>query len=192
MGECKFLLKTHAGISFLENQLRTALTFDFDKIVVVCSPERSEDVKRIISSLHSERILFVLNDQAGSERFYSIQCGLKLLKDHDQCFIQNTDCPELIIKTMMPNLVHIFPVIHNTMLNGILQSKNTTLGQWLLPNKTFFILHTTDNILEFRSTHNGRERWSWSILAAHTCLTHSWAIVDDYGACIVTHFRVAN
>ncbi|MBK6522714.1 MAG: NTP transferase domain-containing protein [Sphingobacteriaceae bacterium] len=100
MGECKFLLKTHAGISFLENQLRTALTFDFDKIVVVCSPERSEDVKRIISSLHSERILFVLNDQAGSERFYSIQCGLKLLKDHDQCFIQNTDCPELIIKTL--------------------------------------------------------------------------------------------
>jgi len=100
MGECKFLLKTHAGISFLENQLRTALKFAFEKIVVVCSLERSEDVKRIIDSLHSERVQLVLNNKINSERFYSIQCGLRSLSDYDQCFIQNTDCPDLTIKTL--------------------------------------------------------------------------------------------
>ena len=100
MGKCKFLLHTHAKISFLESQLRSALTFPFDKIVVVSSPAHFEDINKIISLINSDRIEVVINDNEKSERFHSLQCGFRALTEIDQYFIQNSDCPELNRETI--------------------------------------------------------------------------------------------
>ncbi|MBK9283019.1 MAG: NTP transferase domain-containing protein [Sphingobacteriaceae bacterium] len=95
MGECKFLLKTPSGISFLENQIRAALTCNLDKIIIVTSTLHSEEIRKIIDVHNTKRIQMVINENNKSERFYSIQCGLKALKKFNYCFIHNTDCPEL-------------------------------------------------------------------------------------------------
>jgi hypothetical protein len=42
----------------------------------------------------------------------------------------------------MPDLLHIIPVGNNTVLNGISQSENTTLGLSLITNVGVLLTHT--------------------------------------------------
>lgn len=90
--------------------------------------------------------------------------------------------PHLIIKTMMPNLIHIIPITNNTMLNWIFQTKYTSFSKCFFTNKTLFVLHTTNYVLKFWSAYYWWEWCSWSILATYTCFAHSGTIVDyDWG-----------
>ena len=95
MGECKFLLKTADGITFLEKQLNSALLFPFNKITVVSSLHNYARTDKVCSSLRSDKIEVIINQFPERERFYSIQCGLRHMIGFDHCFIQNADNPEL-------------------------------------------------------------------------------------------------
>ena len=42
--------------------------------------------------------------------------------------------PQLIVEGVMPDLLHVIPIGHNTMLDGVLEGQNTSLGLGLIPN----------------------------------------------------------
>ena len=49
---------------------------------------------------------------------------------------------EFVVEGVMPDLLHIIPVGDNTVLNGISQSENTTLGLRLITNIRVLLAHT--------------------------------------------------
>ena len=78
---------------------------------------------------------------------------------------------ELVVEGVVPNLLHVVPVGDNTVLNGVLQGKDTTLGLSLisgrqlvlaekeigLPNVRVLLTHTDHDPLVSGSTDDGTE-----------------------------------
>merc|ERR1719412_2964408 len=48
---------------------------------------------------------------------------------------------KLVIKRVMPDLLHVIPIGHNTMLDWILKSQHTTLALSLITHITVFLVH---------------------------------------------------
>jgi len=56
---------------------------------------------------------------------------------------------QLVVEGVMPNLLHVVPVGDNTVLNGVSQSEDTTLGLSLITNIRVLLTHTnhdTENL----------------------------------------------
>lgn len=56
---------------------------------------------------------------------------------------------QLVVEGVVPNLLHVVPVGDNTVLNGVSQSENTTLGLSLITNIRVLLTHTnhdTENL----------------------------------------------
>jgi len=49
---------------------------------------------------------------------------------------------ELVVEGVVPNLLHVIPVGDNTVLNGVAQSENTTLGLSLITDVGVLLTHT--------------------------------------------------
>ena len=79
---------------------------------------------------------------------------------------------ELVVEGVVPNLLHVVPVGDDTVLNGVLQGENTTLGLGLitrgqldlkiheavsLPNVRVLLTHTDHDTLVSGSTDDGTE-----------------------------------
>jgi hypothetical protein len=46
---------------------------------------------------------------------------------------------ELIVESVMPDLLHFFPVVHNTVLNGVVEGKNTSPELGLITNVALLV-----------------------------------------------------
>jgi len=92
MGQPKMLLKLKNGLSFIENLLIQYTHFGCEDLIVVVNKENLQLLKK---SMLSEKYSFtmVLNHHPEKERFYSIQCGLRDIKDSEFVFIHNVDNP---------------------------------------------------------------------------------------------------
>ncbi|KAJ0037014.1 hypothetical protein NL108_009121, partial [Boleophthalmus pectinirostris] len=49
---------------------------------------------------------------------------------------------QLIVEGVMPDLLHVIPVGHNTVLNGVLQGQDTPLALSFVTNVAVFLAHT--------------------------------------------------
>jgi len=58
---------------------------------------------------------------------------------------------------VMPNLFHVIPIGHDTMLNRVLQSEDTTLGLSFITNVRVLLSHANHDTLMTRATHNRGE-----------------------------------
>merc|ERR1719410_2615665 len=54
---------------------------------------------------------------------------------------------KLIIKGMMPDLLHVIPVGDNTMLDGVFQGEDSSLGLGLISNIRVLLSHTNHDTL---------------------------------------------
>ena len=99
MGECKFLLKNHNQISFLESEIESSLLLNINRLVVVTSKLYECQVNEIIKKINSKIIDLVINLKPQKERFYSLQCGLNKIIDFDYCFVHNADNPFINLHT---------------------------------------------------------------------------------------------
>uniref|UniRef100_A0A2P2MF65 Actin n=1 Tax=Rhizophora mucronata TaxID=61149 RepID=A0A2P2MF65_RHIMU len=70
----------------------------------------------------------------------------------------------------MPDLFHVIPVTYNSMLNGVFQSQNTSLGLSLISNICIFLAHSNHHTSMTRSTNNAGENSSWSIISSKSSL----------------------
>ena len=57
----------------------------------------------------------------------------------------------------MPDLLHIVPVGHDSVLNRVLQSQDSSLGLSLVTNICVLLVHTDHDTSVFWSSNDGRE-----------------------------------
>ena len=95
---------------------------------------------------------------------------------------------ELVVEGVMPDLLHVIPVGNDTMLDGVLQSQNTSLALRLITDVGVLLVHTNHDArpmktqwsysfyemyIHLRATNNGREYSSWGVITGESGLAHS-------------------
>jgi len=81
------------------------------------------------------------------------------------------------------------PIRYYSVLNGVLQGKDTTLGLSFVADVTVLLSHANHDSLMARSSDDGWENSSWSIISSKSSFAHTGSIVNDQGSnFFVTHF----
>jgi hypothetical protein len=97
---------------------------------------------------------------------------------------------ELIVEGVMPDLLHIIPVGDDSVLNGVLQGEDTSLGLSLITDIGILLTHTDHDTLMTGATNNGGEDSARSIISRESGFAHSGTIVNDKsGGVFVTHLE---
>ena len=88
------------------------------------------------------------------------------------------------------HLLHIIPVGDDTVLDGILQGKDTTLALSLISYVGILLAHTNHDSLVTGPSNDGGKDSPGSIISGKASLTHSGAIVHNESSnVVVTHFQ---
>merc|ERR1712114_118504 len=93
------------------------------------------------------------------------------LSEEDGLFLRGNT--ELIVEGVVPDLLHVIPVGDDSMLNGVLEGKDTSLGLGLISNIGILLSHTDHHTLVARTANNGGEDSSGSIISSKPCLAHT-------------------
>lgn len=97
---------------------------------------------------------------------------------------------ELVVEGVVPDLLHIVPVGHNTVLNGVLEGENTSLGLGLVTDVGILLVHANHDSRVAGATNDGREHGAWSIISSETGLAHTGAVINDECLNVLfCHFR---
>merc|ERR550534_1385708 len=83
------------------------------------------------------------------------------LSEEDGLFLRSNT--ELVVEGVMPDLLHIIPVGDDTVLNGVLQGEDTSLGLGLISNISVLLSHTDHDSLVAGAADNGGEDSSWGV-----------------------------
>merc|ERR1711974_114938 len=84
---------------------------------------------------------------------------------------------ELIVEGVMPDLLHVIPVGDDSMLNGVFQGENTSLGLSLITDIGILLTHTDHDTLMAWASNDGGEDSPGGIISGETGLAHAGAIV---------------
>merc|ERR1719341_445937 len=91
----------------------------------------------------------------------------------------------------MPDLLHIIPVGDDSVLDGVLQGEDTSLGLGLVTDIGVLLSHTDHDSLVTGMANDGGEDGAGSVISGETGLAHAGAIVDDQSSNVfVTHLVV--
>merc|ERR1719184_7049 len=99
------------------------------------------------------------------------------LSEEDGLFLRGNT--ELIVEGVVPDLLHIIPVGDDSVLNGVLEGKDTSLGQGFISNISILLSHTNHHTLVAGTSNNGREDSAGSVISSKSSLAHAGAIVND-------------
>merc|ERR1712054_213430 len=98
---------------------------------------------------------------------------------------------ELVVEGVMPDLLHIIPVGDDTVLNRVLQGKDTSLGLGLITYIGVLLTHTDHDTLVAGTANNGGEDSSGSVISGETGFAHAGAIVNNKSSnVLVTHVEL--
>ena len=75
---------------------------------------------------------------------------------------------ELVVEGVVPDLLHVVPVGDNTVLDGVLERQNTTLGLGLVTDVRVLLAHANHDALVTRTTDDRREDGSGSVITGET------------------------
>merc|ERR1712008_501052 len=108
------------------------------------------------------------------------------LSEEDGLFLGGNT--EFIVEGVVPDLLHIIPVGDDSMLNGVLEGKDTSLGLCLISNIGILLSHTDHDTLMAWASNDGGEDSPRGIISSETGFAHAGAIVNDKsGGIFVTH-----
>merc|ERR1719293_642692 len=95
---------------------------------------------------------------------------------------------EFVVEGVVPDLLHIIPVGDNTVLNGVLEGKDTSLGLGFISNMGVLLSHTDHHTLVSWAANNGGEDSSGSVISGESSFAHAGAIVNNKSSNVfVTH-----
>uniref|UniRef100_A0A7C8YHR9 Uncharacterized protein n=1 Tax=Opuntia streptacantha TaxID=393608 RepID=A0A7C8YHR9_OPUST len=99
---------------------------------------------------------------------------------------------KLVVEGVVPNLLHVIPVAHNTMLNWVLQCQNTSFRLSFISNIRILLAHTNHYTSMSGTTDDTWKDCPWSIIPSKPGLDHSSSIVTDEGLNLlcVSHFSL--
>merc|ERR1719410_1036790 len=108
------------------------------------------------------------------------------LSEEDGLFLRGNT--EFVVEGVVPDLLHIIPVGDDSMLNGVLEGKDTSLGLGLISNIGILLSHTDHDTLVAGTANNGGEDSSGSVISSETSFAHAGAIVNHKSSnVLVTH-----
>ena len=85
-------------------------------------------------------------------------------------------------------LLHIIPVGDDTVLDGVLEGQDTSLGLGFVSDVAVLLAHTDHHTLMAGTTNNGGEDGAGCVITGETGFAHTGAIVyDKSGNVVVTH-----
>merc|ERR1712119_123871 len=109
------------------------------------------------------------------------------LSEEDRLFLRGDT--ELIVEGMVPDLLHVIPVGDDSMLNWVLEGEDTSLGLSFISNIGILLSHTNHHSLMARTSNNGGEYGTGSIISSKSSFAHARAIVNNKSSNVfVTHF----
>merc|ERR1711973_655637 len=109
------------------------------------------------------------------------------LSEEDGLFLGGNT--EFIVEGVVPDLLHVIPVGDDSVLNGVLEGKDTSLGLSLISNIGILLSHTNHHTLEAGTSNNGGEYSARSVISGKSSLAHAGAIVNNESSNVfVTHF----
>merc|ERR1719233_2122580 len=108
------------------------------------------------------------------------------LSEEDGLFFRGNT--ELIVEGVVPDLLHVIPVGDDSVLNGVLEGKDTSLGLGLISNIGILLSHTDHHTLVAGTSNNGGVDGSGSVISSKSSLAHAGAIVNNKSSNVfVTH-----
>merc|ERR1719233_1334358 len=108
------------------------------------------------------------------------------LSEEDRLLLRGNT--EFIVEGVVPGLLHVIPVCNDSMLHRVLEGKDTSLGLGLISYISILLSHTNHYSLVARTTNNGGEDSTGSIISSKSCFAHARAIVNNKGSNVfVTH-----
>merc|ERR1712156_1050068 len=111
------------------------------------------------------------------------------LSEEDGLFLRGDT--ELVVEGVVPDLLHVIPVGDDSVLNWVLEGKDTSLGLGLISNIGILLSHTNHHTLVARTSNNGGEDSSGSVISSETSLAHAGSIVNNKSSnVLVTHVEI--
>merc|ERR1719466_199764 len=102
----------------------------------------------------------------------TVSLGVKgSLSQEDGLFLRGNT--ELIVEGVVPDLLHIIPVGDDSVLNGVLESEDTSLGLSLISNIGILLSHTDHHTLVAGTSNNGGEDSTGSIISSKSSFAHT-------------------
>jgi len=80
---------------------------------------------------------------------------------------------ELIVEAVMPDLGHVFPVVDDTVLDGIGELEDTLLGLGLFSDIGLFAVEANHDVIVFGSADDGGEGGSGGVVSGQAGLAHT-------------------
>merc|ERR1711950_5086 len=75
---------------------------------------------------------------------------------------------KLVVEGVMPDLLHVIPVCHDSVLNGVLQGEDSSLALGLVSNIGVLLSHTAHHSLVTGATNDGGEDGSGSVISGES------------------------
>merc|ERR1719362_2628433 len=95
---------------------------------------------------------------------------------------------ELVVEGVVPDLLHVIPVGDDSVLDGVLQGEDTSLGLGLVTDVGILLSHTDHNSLVAGAADDGREDGAGSVISGETGLAHAGSVINDQSSnVLVTH-----
>jgi hypothetical protein len=88
---------------------------------------------------------------------------------------------QLVVEGVVPDLLHIVPVGHDAVLNGVLQSQHTSLGLGLVSDVSILLVHADHDSGVLGSANNGGEDGSWGVITSKAGLAHTGTVINNKG-----------
>merc|ERR1712167_109783 len=95
---------------------------------------------------------------------------------------------ELVVEGVVPDLLHVVPVGDDSVLDGVLEGEDSSLGLGLVTDVGVLLSHTDHDSLVAGAAHDGGEDSSGSVISGESSLAHAGAIVNNKSSnVLVTH-----
>mmetsp|Transcript_76454 Transcript_76454/g.155143 ORF Transcript_76454/g.155143 Transcript_76454/m.155143 type:complete len:451 (+) Transcript_76454:116-1468(+) len=97
---------------------------------------------------------------------------------------------QLVVECVVPDLLHVVPVGHDAVGDGVLQLEHTALGLGLVTDVRLLGVHANHGALLLGHAHDGREHRAGGVITSVAGLHHTAAIVDNQrGATLLRRLR---
>jgi hypothetical protein len=94
---------------------------------------------------------------------------------------------ELVVEGVVPDLLHVVPVGHDAVLDGVLEGEDTTLGLGLVTDVRVLLAHADHHAGVARATDDRGEHSAGGVITGEASLAHARTVVDDQSLNLVSH-----
>jgi hypothetical protein len=94
---------------------------------------------------------------------------------------------ELIVEGVVPDLLHVVPVGHDAVLDGVLEREDATLGLGLVTDVRVLLAHADHHTSVAGTTDDRGEHSAGGVITGKASLAHARTVVDNQSLNFVSH-----